>query len=98
MCGMLAADVATLPKPMRATLAEFFHENEAWLKRVLTEGKRRGEITFRGSAGSMAAFFVSSLEGGMLVARGSGEPEQLDRVAEHLLASVGPGKKTVPSR
>jgi TetR/AcrR family transcriptional repressor of nem operon len=98
MCGMLAADVATLPKPMKAAVAAFFHENEAWLERVLLEGKRRGEVRFRGSAASMAAFFVSSLEGGMLVARGSGQPEQLDRVAEHLLASVRPGKQPVVSR
>jgi len=90
MCGMLAADVATLPRPMRESVAEFFAENEAWLARVLAAGKKRGELGFTGSAASMAAFFVSSLEGGMLVSRGRGEIEHLDNVAEQLLASVRP--------
>ena len=35
MCGMLAADVDTLPEPMRERVAEFFAENEAWLARIL---------------------------------------------------------------
>jgi TetR/AcrR family transcriptional repressor of nem operon len=91
MCGMLAADVATLPEPMRESVAEFFAENETWLARVLAAGKTRGELRFTGSAASMAAFFVSSLEGGMLVSRGRGEIAHLDGVAEQLLASVRPG-------
>ena len=92
MCGMLAADVATLPAPMRESVAEFFTENEAWLVRVLAAGKKRGELRFTGSAASMAAFIVSSLEGGMLVSRGRGEFEHLDDVAEQLLASIRPDR------
>ena len=88
MCGMLAADVATLPKPMRESIADFFGENEAWLTRVLTEGKKRGEIAFDGTPASLASFFVSSLEGAMLVARGSGNLDPFDDVVRHLLARI----------
>ena len=98
MCGMLAADIATLPEPMREGVAEFFAENEAWLTRVLAEGKKRGELSFVGSAPSMAAFLVSSLEGAMLVARGRGELDHLDGVAELLLASVQPTRAKSPGR
>jgi len=97
MCGMLAADVATLPKAMRQSVASFFAENEAWLARVLDEGKLRGEIRFDGSAVSMADFFVSSLEGAMLVARGSGKLEHFDAVGRHLLAGVR-GARARPRR
>lgn len=90
MCGMLAADVATLPKPMRESIAGFFADNEQWLMRVLAEGKKRGEIAFEGTPSSMASFFVSSLEGAMLVARGSGNPEPFDDVVRHLLARIQP--------
>ncbi len=90
MCGMLAADVATLPKPMRDRIASFFAENEHWLTRVLAAGKKRGEIAFEGTPASMATFFVSSLEGAMLVARGSGNPEPFDDVVRHLMARVQP--------
>src|SRR4051812_27732497 len=75
MCGMLAADVATLPKPMRESIAEFFAENEHWLTRVLNEGRKNGQIDFEGTPASMASFFVSSLEGAMLVARASRNAE-----------------------
>jgi TetR/AcrR family transcriptional repressor of nem operon len=88
MCGMLAADVATLPAAMRKSIAGFFTENEEWLARVLADGKRRGEIEFEGTPASMAAFFVSSLEGAMLVARGSGDPAPFGDVVRHLLARI----------
>jgi TetR/AcrR family transcriptional repressor of nem operon len=92
MCGMLASDVATLPEPMRESIAEFFAENEAWLARVLSRGKKRGEIAFDGSATSMAALIVSSLEGAMLVARGSGDLDRFGQVVRRLLAPVRPAK------
>ena len=88
MCGMLAADAATLPSIMRESVAEFFSENEAWLTRILLEGKKRGELRFSGSAASMASFFVASLEGAMLLARGSGAMEHLDLTGRRLLANV----------
>ncbi len=88
LCGMLAADVATLPKPLRESVAEFFTENEAWLARVLDEGRRRGELRFEGSVESLAAFFVGTLEGAMLVARGSGHREDFDAAGRRLLALV----------
>ena len=31
LCGMLAADYATLPDPMRARVVTFFDDNETWL-------------------------------------------------------------------
>lgn len=97
MCGMLAADVATLPAPMRQGVVDFFAENEAWLTRVLTEGRARRELRFTGSAPSMAAFLVSSLEGAMLVSRGRDQPEYMDEVAELLLASLRSRSKS-PAR
>jgi TetR/AcrR family transcriptional repressor of nem operon len=90
MCGMLAADVATLPRPMRESIADFFAENEDWLTRVLTDGKKRGEIQFDGTPASMASFFVSSLEGAMLVARGSGNLDPFDDVVRHLMTRIQP--------
>lgn len=88
MCGMLAADVATLPDPIRTSVAEFFSENVAWLTRVLSEGKKRGQLRFDGTAGAMASFIVSSLEGAMLVSRGSGELAHLDDVAGVLIGNL----------
>jgi len=99
MCGMLAADIATLPAPMRRGVARFFTENEAWLARVLAAGRSRGELHFAGAPAAIAAFLVSALEGALLVSRGSGEPAHLDAVASLLLASIArrpPGRAVSP--
>lgn len=98
MCGMLAADLATLPKGMRESVALFFTENEAWLRRILDEGRNGGELEFEKGAASMAAFFISSLEGAMLVARGGGNLKYFDRVAQRLLASVRSSKTKAKRR
>jgi len=90
MCGMLATDAATLPKAMRESVAAFFQENVTWLSGVLERGRTRGELAFSGPAGSMATFFVSALEGGMLVAHGSGNHDSFAAAARHLLATVTP--------
>ena len=92
LCGMLATDAATLPKPMRDRIARFFEDNEAWVARVLDEGRKEGELGFDGSAKSLADVFVSSLEGAMLVSRVSGSSRQFDHVARRLLESVRPAK------
>jgi len=90
MCGMLATDAATLPKAMRDSVAAFFEENVAWLGAVLERGRTRGELAFEGTPASMAGFFVSALEGAMLVAHGSGNREGFDATAARLLATVTP--------
>jgi len=92
MCGMLATDAATLPRPMRESVSGFFDENVAWLARVLEQGRKRHELLFPGAASERAAFFVSTLEGAMLVAHGSGNHEYFESASRQLLATVGPGR------
>jgi TetR/AcrR family transcriptional repressor of nem operon len=92
LCGMLATDAATLPRAMRDSVATFFDENVAWLSRVLEDGRRRRELAFRGPAATMATFIVSTLEGAMLIAYGSGHHEHFDGAARRLLATVAPDR------
>ena len=69
LCGMLAADYATLPDPMRERVVKFFDDNEVWLTHVLEEGRAKGTIRFEGSARPVARTLIGGLEGAMLVAR-----------------------------
>ena len=69
LCGMLAADYATLPDPMRTRVVRFFDDNEVWLIKVLEEGREKGSIRFEGSARPVARTLIGGLEGAMLVAR-----------------------------
>ena len=98
LCGMLAADYETLPKPMRNAVVRFFDDNEAWVGGVLERGRTEGTLQFTGSAGDAAQMIVSGLEGAILVARPYGDTNRFRAAANRLLAGVtdtnrGPRRK-----
>jgi TetR/AcrR family transcriptional repressor of nem operon len=88
LCGMLAAEFATLPKPMRDDMRHFFDENERWLVGVLEQGRRRKELKFPGAAVDVARALVGSLEGAMMLARSYGDPARFQAAAKRLLAEL----------
>ena len=88
LCGMLASDYATLPKPMKDEVRHFFDENEQWLAAVLEEGRKAGSLAFKGPAVDLARVVVGTLEGAMMLARSYGEPARFETVAERLIASL----------
>jgi TetR/AcrR family transcriptional repressor of nem operon len=85
LCGMLAADYATLPDPMRARVVRFFDDNEVWLAHVLEDGRNAGTIRFAGSARPVARTLIGGLEGAMLVARPYGDIKRLRQAASLLI-------------
>ena len=89
LCGMLAAEYQTLPDPMRAAVIAFIDANEAWVEKVLADGRRAGTIAVAGPPADAARLIVSGLEGAMLVARPYGDIARFDTAAAGLLASVG---------
>ena len=88
LCGMLAAGYETLPEPMRHEVVQFFDENEAWLVRVLEQGRTAGTIAFNGSASVVAQSIISGLEGALLIARPYGDVSRFERAANRLLSGV----------
>jgi len=88
LCGMLAADYATLPEPMRERVVHFFDENEVWLSRVLEDGRSAATIRFEGSARSVARTLIAGLEGAMLVARPYHDVERFGDAAELLIRGL----------
>ncbi len=88
LCGMLAAEHQTLPQPMRSAVNRFFDENEAWLMRVLAQGKSGGTLSYDGSSRDAARMVLAALEGAMLVARAYGEPARFQSAAARTLASL----------
>jgi TetR/AcrR family transcriptional repressor of nem operon len=86
LCGMLAAEYQTLPDPMRDAVIAFIDANEAWVERVLSDGRQAGSIALAGSASDAARLIVSGLEGAMLVARPYGDLARFETAAEGLLA------------
>src|SRR5450759_803597 len=88
LCGMLAAEYETLPTPIRGAVVAFLDDNEAWLERVLEQGRNDGSLRFSGSAGDTARSILSGLEGAMLVARSHGEVEGFQIGATLLLTGL----------
>lgn len=89
LCGMLAAEFATLPKPMKVTLRQFFDANEQWLIAVLENGRATASLRFAGEASELAHHLLGSLEGAMMLARSYGQTQRFDASASRLLAVLG---------
>ena len=88
MCGMFAADFEALTTDVRTEVRGFFDDNEAWLAKVLGEGKRKRQIAFRGTPRAQARVLLSALEGAMLVARTYRDPARFEAVAKDVLARL----------
>jgi TetR/AcrR family transcriptional repressor of nem operon len=92
LCGMLAAEYATLPKPMKSELKLFFDDNERWLVTVLDDGLASKKLRFTGSARDTAQLLIGSLEGAMMLARSYDDASRFEMTADRLLAGLGVGK------
>jgi TetR/AcrR family transcriptional repressor of nem operon len=90
LCGMLSAEIATLPEDVAAEVELFFRTIELWLARVLQAGRRSGEFGFSGSAAAQARLLIASLEGAMIVARGLREGDHFSTMIEDSLARLRP--------
>ena len=88
MCGILAAEYQTLPKPMRTAVIDFFDENQRWLAKVLAEGQTEHTIRCNGTPEDVAQGILSTLEGAMLVARPYGDLARFNAAAGQLLAGL----------
>ena len=90
LCGMMAAEYETLPRPMQEAVVRFFEENERWLARVLEQGRTQGTLAFTGSPRETAGMIVSGLEGAMLVARPFDDLARFQNTSRHLLSGLRP--------
>ncbi|HTP27343.1 MAG TPA: TetR family transcriptional regulator [Anaeromyxobacteraceae bacterium] len=88
LCGMLASDYATLPKPMKEAVRRFFDENEAWLARILEEGRKARTLRFTGPTHEIARTLIASFEGAMLVARSYGDAGRFESAANRVVAQL----------
>ena len=88
LCGMLAADYATLPEPMKSAVTRFFEANERWLVAVLEQGRTAGGLQFAGPPLEVARLLVGSLEGAMLVARSFNDVSRFQAIADRLLSDL----------
>jgi TetR/AcrR family transcriptional repressor of nem operon len=88
LCGMLAAEYETLPKPMGEAVARFFQDNETWLTNIFAQGQADGSLSASTTANQAAQMILSGLEGAMLIARTDGGLPRFQASAGHLLETL----------
>jgi TetR/AcrR family transcriptional repressor of nem operon len=88
LCGVLAAEYQTLPRPMRRSVIAFFDENQRWLAHVLEHGRSDKSLTYTGSTEEVAQSILSTLEGAMLVARPYDDLDRFNSTARQLLGAL----------
>ncbi|MBW9105159.1 TetR/AcrR family transcriptional regulator [Paraburkholderia phenoliruptrix] len=69
LCGMLAADIETLPENIRQAVQAFFKANEKWLAKVLAEGLQAGTLAVNGKPENAARALFAAFQGSVLASR-----------------------------
>ncbi|MGI4985600.1 MAG: TetR/AcrR family transcriptional regulator [Janthinobacterium lividum] len=82
LCGMLAADMASLPESVQAGVRAYFEMNEAWLATVLADGRDEGVLVVRGTPEASARTLMAAFQGSVLAARLFGEPSRVAEVID----------------
>jgi len=88
LCGVLAAEMSTLPERLAAGVRGFFAENEAWLAGVLVRGRSSGEFRFAGSAERTAQAVFASLEGALMSAWAFTDESRIAAVGKLVVESL----------
>lgn len=68
LCGILAAEASALPPEVVREVRRFFEENEAWLARVLAQGRAAGRLQFDEKPAEAARALFAALEGALMSA------------------------------
>ncbi len=90
MClgGMLAANVLTLDQGIQDEVRSFFQMNELWLKKLLIQGKKRGDFKFSGDPSELAKHVLTTIEGTLLFARLYKDRKWLNTATKQILKIV----------
>ncbi|TDY19965.1 TetR family transcriptional regulator [Paraburkholderia sp. BL6665CI2N2] len=69
LCGMLAADIGSLPDNIRQAVQAFFKANESWLAKVLAQGLREHTLAVNSRPENAARALYAAFQGSVLASR-----------------------------
>ncbi|MBV7483998.1 TetR/AcrR family transcriptional regulator [Bordetella sp. BOR01] len=69
LCGMLAADFASLSDRARLSLQAFFRLNEAWLAKVIADGLSDGTLKWPGDPEAAGRCLFAAFQGALMGSR-----------------------------
>lgn len=82
--GAFGAEYTVLPDSVRQELAKLHDLQRRWMCDRLAAGRAGGEIRGEGTVENQADFILATLQGGLKVARTSGNPNAFEGILEHL--------------
>ena len=88
LAGVLATEIESLDKNVRTEINAFFADQTKWLTKAIERGQTEGTINQAINAKKFAPAFVSSLEGAMIIARGTGSVKHLSNAASQYLTMI----------
>ena len=82
LCGMLAADIESVPEDVRHAVQAFFKANESWLAKVLAEGEKQETLSMNGKPEVTARALFAAYQGSLLACRLFHTKVRLDEVTQ----------------
>lgn len=90
--GALAADLGSLPDPVRPALQAFYRANEEWLADVLIQGGRDGSLPQQADPQAGARAFFAALQGSLCSSRLFGNSERVRDILPAPTKPDSPGR------
>ena len=88
LCGMLAAEVGTLPPAVATEVRSFFAWCRVWLTDTIAEGAADGSLKPAATPEICADVVLAALEGGMLLVRGQPDPQRYPTLTRTVLSAL----------
>ena len=88
VCGMLGAEADALPADVTDAVAGFFQLNLNWLAAAFRDAQRTGQLASAQRANALAELMLSTLEGAMVLGRGTCSGGGPAAVGKTLLAGL----------
>ena len=89
LCGMLAADVASLSNRARQAVQSFYLTHERWLSNVVADGQRDGVLEWNGAPEAAGRYLFAAFQGALMSSRLFQTPNRLHDVVASMRVEPG---------
>lgn len=89
LCGMLAADFASLSDRAREAVQSFYRTHERWLSKVVAEGQRDGSLEWTGDPEAAGRYLFAAFQGALMSSRLFQTPARLLDVVTSIHIKAG---------
>jgi len=89
LCGMLAADFASLSDRARQAVQSFYRTHECWLTQVVADGQRDGTLEWPGDPETAGRYLFAAFQGALMSSRLFQTPSRMHDVVASMRVESG---------